>query len=215
MKINDLITTKFKNKKVNNLVWNGEICWEGANIAELFGYTQTKRAIYDCIHREKLQEGKHYRTLSGEELKQFKEVFLEVLEDIKYAPKIVILYESGLYRFLAYTKMPLGIEFREWIGSDLMPTLRQKGYYIMDGAEIQTEKNQKIDIEQSNSTYLRFSTEKMERYRIALETAKFFESRIDRITQDSNYKFLFFKQIFVDAGIELPKFIEEELQGFF
>ncbi|MGL5633841.1 MAG: BRO family protein [Sarcina sp.] len=211
----DLITGIFNNKKVECLLWSGKICWNGSNIAEIFGYVQTNRAIQDCIRAEKLQEGKHYKTLSGEELKAFKEVFSDILQDIKFAPKVVILYESGLYRFLAYTKMPLGIEFREWIGSELMPTLRKKGYYVMDGVDLPIEPIQNTQIVHSDSSYARFSTEKMERYRIAFETAKFFESRIDKITQDSTYKFLFFKQIFVDAGLELPKFIEEELMGSF
>ena len=123
----------------------------------------------------------------------------------------VILYESGLYRFLAYTKMPLGIEFREWIGSELMPTLREKGYYVMDGVELPTENIQKSELVHSVSGFDKFSTEKMERYRLAFETAKMFESSIDKITKDPIYKFLCLKQIFVDARIELPKFIGEEL----
>lgn len=213
--VSDLITGIFNGKKIDCLLWKGKVCWNGSNIAEVFGYIQTRRAVQDCIKAERLQEGKDYKTLTGEELKEFKEVFSEVLEDIKFAPKIVILYESGLYRFLAYTKMPLGIEFREWIGSDLMPTLREKGYYVMEGADIPIERVKKTEVVHNNSSYSRFSTEQMERYRIALETAKFFESRIDKITEDSTYKFLFFKQIFVEAGIDLPKFIEEELQGFF
>ena len=138
-----------------------------------------------------------------------------MLEEVKFAPKIIIFYESGLYRFLAYTKMPLGIEFREWIGSELMPTLREKGYYVMDGVELPTETIQKQpEIVHNNSDYSKFSTEKMERYRIAFETAKMFESSIDKITKDPIYKFLFFKQIFIDAGFELPPFIEEELRTF-
>ncbi|MGL4452321.1 MAG: BRO family protein [Sarcina sp.] len=214
-KINDLIVKKFKNQYLNSLIWDNKICWVGVDIVEYFGYAQKRKAINDCIKIERLQEGRDYKTLSGEELKEFKEVFGEILEDIKFAPKIIIFYESGLYRFLAYTRMPLGIEFREWIGNDLMPTLREKGYYIMDGVEVPIEKFEKTESTHNDSSYLRFSTEQMERYRMALETAKFFEARIDKITQDPIYKFLFFKQIFVDAGLELPKFIEEELMGSF
>ncbi|MGL5615900.1 MAG: BRO family protein [Sarcina sp.] len=213
--INDLLTKQFGNKKINNLVWRGKVCWEGANIADLFGYTQTRRAVYDCIQREKLQEKKDYETLMGEDLKEFKEVFSEVLENIKFAPKIVIFYESGLYRFLAYTKMPLGVEFRAWIGNEVMPTLRKKGYYVMDGVELPTETVPKKEFVHNDSSYSKFSTEEMERYRIAFETAKMFEPLIDKITKDPVYKFLCLKQIFVDAGIEIPKFIEEELNGFF
>ncbi|WP_297522475.1 BRO family protein [uncultured Clostridium sp.] len=212
--MNDLVTRKFKDKYLNSLIWDDEVCWVGVDIVEYFGYTQKRKAINDCIRTEKLQEGRDYKTLSGEELKAFKEVFVEVLEEIKFAPKIIIFYERGLYRFLAYTKMPLGIEFREWIASDIMPTLREKGYYVMEGVELPTQNIQKPEIVHNDSDYSKFSTEKMERYRIALETVKFFEGRIDKITQDPIYKFLFFKQIFVDAGLELPSFIEEELRTF-
>ena len=212
--MNDLVTRKFKDKYLNSLIWDDEVCWVGVDIVEYFGYTQKRKAINDCIRTEKLQEGRDYKTLSGEELKAFKEVFVEVLEEIKFAPKIIIFYERGLYRFLAYTKMPLGIEFREWIASDIMPTLREKGYYVMEGVELPTQNIQKPEIVHNDSDYSKFSTEKMERYRIALETVKFFEGRIDKITQDPIYKFLFFKQIFVDAGLELPPFIEEELRTF-
>ncbi|MGL5067729.1 MAG: BRO family protein [Sarcina sp.] len=212
--INDLVTREFKNQKIRSLIREGKVCWNGAEIADFFGYTQTRRAIYDCIQRENLQEGRDYETLVGEELKEFKEVFSEILGDMKFAPKIVILYESGLYRFLAYTKMPLGIEFREWIGSELMPTLREKGYYVMDGVELPTENIQKSELVHSVSGFSKFNTEKMERYRLAFETAKILQPSLDKITQDPVYKFLFLKQIFVDAGLELPPFIEEELRTF-
>ncbi|MGL5575112.1 MAG: BRO family protein [Sarcina sp.] len=213
--MHDLIKKKFKNKNLNNLIWKDKVCWTGIEIAEFFGYANKRRAVLDCIQREFLKQGIDYEIIIGEELKVFKEVFSDVLGEVKFTPKIIIFYESGLYRFLAYTKMPLGIEFREWIGSDLMPTLREKGYYVMEGAQLPTERVEKTEVVHNEYAYSKFSTEKMERYRIAFETAKMFEASIDKITKDPVYKFLCLKQIFVDAGIELPKFIEEELREFF
>lgn len=213
--MHDLITKKFKNKNLNSLIWNNQICWTGMEIVEFFGYSNKRKAISDCIKAEKLKEGIEFETLNGEELKEFKEVFSDILGEQKFAPQIVIFYEIGLYRFLAYTKMPLGIEFRNWIASDVMPTLREKGYYIMEGAELPSENIQKSEIVHNDYAYSKFSTEKMERYRIAFETAKMFEPMIDKITKDPVYKFLCLKQIFVDAGIEIPKYIEEEIKGFF
>ncbi|MGL4876365.1 MAG: BRO-N domain-containing protein, partial [Clostridium sp.] len=185
----DLITKKFKSKNINSLIWKEKICWVGVDVAEVFGYLNKRRAVLDCIQREKLKEGIEYEIISGEELKVFKEVFSEVLEEVKFAPKIIIFYERGLYRFLAYTKMPLGIEFREWIGNEVMPTLREKGYYVMDRAEKQS-KNTDFVHKTFTSNYSKFSTEQMERYRIAFETAKMFETSIDKITKDPVYKFL-------------------------
>jgi prophage antirepressor-like protein len=212
--MSDLITKKFKNKNLNSLIWGGEICWTGMEIAEFFGYSNKRKAINDCIQREKLKEGMDYKFLSGDELKEFKETFAEILGEQKFAPQIIIFYERGLYRFLAYTKMPLGIEFREWVASEVMPTLREKGYYVMEGVELPTQNIQKPEAVHNLSDFGKFSTEKMERYRLAFETAKILEPSLDKITKDPVYKFLFFKQIFVDAGLELPPFIEEELRTF-
>ncbi|WP_297523310.1 Bro-N domain-containing protein [uncultured Clostridium sp.] len=212
--MSDLITKKFKNKNLNSLIWGGEICWTGMEIAEFFGYSNKRKAINDCIQREKLKEGMDYKFLSGDELKEFKETFAEILGEQKFAPQIIIFYERGLYRFLAYTKMPLGIEFREWVASEVMPTLREKGYYVMEGVELPTQNIQKPEAVHNLSDFGKFSTEKMERYRLAFETAKILEPSLDKITKDPVYKFLFFKQIFVDAGLELPSFIEEELRTF-
>lgn len=213
--INDLLTKEFKSKKVHSFVWDGQVCWSGSKTAEFFGYNQPRRALYDCIRREKFEEGVEYKILEGEELKVFKEVFSEVLGELKFAPKIVILYETGLYGFLTYTEMPLGVEFRNWIRKEVMPTLREKGYYVMEGVELTTENIQNPEPVHNVSNFDKFSTEKMERYRIAFETAKMLEPSLDKITKDPIYKFLCLKQIFVDAGIEIPKFIDEELHGFF
>ena len=208
--IYDLVTKEFRNKKISSFVWNGKVCWVGIDIGELFGYIQARRAVFDCIKKEQFVSGEEYDVLEGEELKEFKEIFSEELEDLKFAPKIVILYESGLHGFLAYTKMPLGIEFRTWIRNEVMPAIRKKGYYVMDGATLPTDDIQK-NVGINNSSFSKFSTEKMERYRLAFESAKMLEPILDKITKDHVYKFLCIKQIFVDAGIAIPKFIDEEL----
>lgn len=55
-----------------------------------------------------------------------------------------------------------------------------------------------------------FDIDKFQRLRIASESARMFKELLDDITLDSEYKFLLIKKIFVDSGIELPRYIEEE-----
>lgn len=209
--MNDLIVKKFKNEDFYNFVWNNKPCWIGTDVAEIFGYSQKRKAIFDCIKREVLEEGIEYDILSGEDLKVFKEIFLEQLGDTKYAPKVIIFYEAGLYGFLNYTEMPLGIEFKNWIRRDVVPTLREKGYYIMEDVDVDIENLERSEIVHKDFEDRKFSTEKLEAYRMAFESAKIFEPLLNKITKDSTYKFLCLKKLFVDAGIEIPKFIEEEL----
>lgn len=213
--MNDLIVKKFKNEEFFSLVWNDKPCWIAVDVANIFGYIHKSKPIMNCIKRESFELGIEYDILEGYELKHFKEVFSEQLADTKYAPKVIIFYELGLYGFLGYTKMPIGIEFRNWIRRDVIPTLRQKGYYVMNGVKLPSENTPKTEIVHtapSEFSYSKFEDKNLEAYRMALETAKMFEPILDKITKDSTYKFLYLKKIFLDAGIKLPKFIEEELK---
>ncbi|MGL4654673.1 MAG: BRO family protein [Sarcina sp.] len=215
--MHDLLIREFKGESFKNFVLDGRPCWIGLDIAEYFGYRNKSRAIFDCIKRENFIEGEEYAILEGDTLKLFKEVFAEQVEDYKFAPKIVILYEEGLYGFLGYTEKPLGVEFRHWIRKDVMPALRKKGYYVMDDVEINEEvisskvHKSKSEKDGSSAGFDKFSTEKLESFRMALEAAKVFAPVLDKATKDPTYKLLYLKKIFLEAGIELPKFIEEEI----
>ncbi|WP_297439512.1 BRO family protein, partial [uncultured Clostridium sp.] len=169
--MNDLIRKKFKNKSVFSFVWNGKVCWIGSEIGKMFGYAQPRNGIYDCIRREKFEVGLEYDLLEGEELKEFKEIFSDVLEDFKFAPKIIVLYETGLYGFLGYTEMPLGVEFRAWIRKEVMPVIKEKGYSVKEEIILSSD-NVQNNVAVNDFSFSKFSTEKMERYRLAFESAK-------------------------------------------
>ena len=212
----DLITKNFKGKQIYNFVWNGRPCWVAVDVVGIFDYIQKSKTVFNCIRRENFEIGVEYDFLDGEELKEFKEVFSEQLGDTKFASKVVIFYEEGLYGFINYTEMPIGVEFRSWIRREVMPTLRKKGYYIADESinlDEEILKTSDVKVKNTGSSFgdVRFSSEKLESYRMALETAQMFKPILDNITKDSIYKFLYLKKIFSDAGIELPKFIDEEL----
>ncbi|MGL4452301.1 MAG: BRO family protein [Sarcina sp.] len=215
--MHDLLTKRFKEKNLNSFVLDNRPCWIGGDIADYFGYKNKRVAVTECIKKEQFVEGEDYDILEGDTLKLFKEVFAEQVEDYKFAPKIVILYEEGLYGFLGYTEKPLGVEFRHWIRKDVMPALRKKGYYVMDDVEINEEvisskvHKSKSEKDGSSAGFDKFSTEKLESFRMALEAAKVFAPVLDKATKDPTYKLLYLKKIFLEAGIELPKFIEEEI----
>lgn len=212
--MNDLIIKTFKEKEIFSFIWNNKPCWLAVDIADLFGYMQKSKAILNCINREKFDIGVEYDVLEGERLKVFKEIFAEQLGDTKYAPKVVIFFEEGLYGFLGYTEMPLGVEFRNWIRKEVMPTLRKKGYYVCNEGEVEiTYKNEKKSTTSKKTKTTKIthtSDSNLDKLKAAYDSAMMFKELLDDITLDSTYKFLFLKQIYLDAGIDLPKFIEEE-----
>ncbi|MGL4874376.1 MAG: BRO family protein [Clostridium sp.] len=204
--MNDLIVKTFKGKKCLNFVWNNRPCWIGIQLVEIFEYTQKSKTVLNCIKREGFEKGIEYDVLDGENLKEFKKIFSEELEELKFVSRVIIFYEQGLYGFLAYTNMPIGREFRRWIRREVIPDLREKGYYVLEGNEEVVETREVIVKDKAN-----FDRDKFIRGALTYETAILFKDLLDDITKDSTYKFLMIKKIFTENGYELPKYIEEEL----
>ena len=230
--MNDLLVKEFKGEQVYNFVWRDKPCWIALDVAGTIGYKEKSRAISDMIKRENFKEEKEYSILTGNDLKEFKEIFGEYITDVKYISKIIIFYEEGLYGFLAASRMDKGVEFRTWIRREVIPQIREKGSYTLE--KVKEEKpsvdhkqtnlnmaNKLISLEQENKKLkkelyelrnnLDFDMDKFQRLKMAYETSKMFSSLLDDITLDSKYKFLFMKKIFNDSGFELPMYIEEEL----
>ena len=208
----------FNGEKFYSFIWNGKVCWIAIQVSKVLGYTNKSRAVASCIRKEKFELGMEYEILDGEELKIFKDVMKIDLEEMKYSPKLVLFYELGLYGFLQYTKLEAGIEFRTWIRREVLPEIREKGYYavpkVADKIKVETEVNNTNNVGTQNNMKDYpddFDVDKFQRLRIANDTIKIFKSVLDDITLDSKYKFLLMKKIFIESGINLPTYIEEEL----
>ena len=210
--MNDLIIGDFEDREVYSFVWRDKPCWIGIDIAESIGYKAKSRTISLTIEREGFIKGNEYEVLDGEELKEFKEVFGDYIEHMKYSSRVIIFYEEGLYGFLAASRMKKGVEFRTWIRRDVMPSIRKKGYYV--GEKVKPEFvdiKQTVDVEIVNDSLdVEIKDDKLNRLNTAYKSASMFKELLDDITMDSTYKFLLLKQIYIDAGINLPKYIEEE-----
>ncbi|WP_297438659.1 BRO family protein, partial [uncultured Clostridium sp.] len=200
--MNDLIIGDFEDRKIYSFVWRNKPCWVAIDIARIIGYKDESTTITSLIKREGFKKGQEYEVLSSEILKEFKEVFAEYIDHLKYSPKIVIFYEEGLYGFLAASRMKKGVEFRTWIRRDVMPSIRKKGYYV--GEKVKPEFvdiKQTVDVEIVNDNLeIEIKDDKLNRLNSAYKSASMFKELLDDITMDSTYKFLLLKQIYIDAG---------------
>lgn len=50
-------------------------------------------------------------------------------------PNVVIINESGLYSLILTSRKPAAKRFKKWVTSEVLPTLRRTGVYIMDGRD--------------------------------------------------------------------------------
>ena len=96
--------------KVRTVVKNGEPWLVGKDVAKILEYKDTAKAI---------------RTHVDDEDKG-----VSVLDTPGGQQKIMVINESGLYSLVLSSKMPKAKEFRRWVTSNVLPTIRKTGGYV-------------------------------------------------------------------------------------
>lgn len=193
--MNNLLVKEFNGSEIHTFMWNGKPCWIANEIVSLFGYADSSKTIQQCIEAEEFETGIEYDVLVKEDLKKFKKMASElttVTVVSKNTPSLIIFYEDGLYGFLQYTDKPVGVKFRKWIRSEVLPTIRKEGAYITSSAD--PEK-------------LRAKANEIESITALNEAARIMLPVLEEAGLKPQYKALTLKQIYRRAGIELP--IEE------
>lgn len=132
--VEQILVKEFDGKQIYTFVWKDKPCWIASQIAGLFGYADSSKTIFQCIETEEFKIEKEYEVLKGEELRKFKDTTLEVMPSLKYTSSLTIFYEDGLYGFLQYTNKPVGIKFRKWLRTEVLPSIRKHGAYMTNEA---------------------------------------------------------------------------------
>lgn len=87
---------------------NGEPYFVGKDIAEALGYTNPQKAIRDHVDEEDKTLNESF-TVNG--------------------TMAVLISESGVYALVFSSKLPKAKEFKHWVTSEVLPTIRKHGAY--------------------------------------------------------------------------------------
>lgn len=105
----------FKNAEfgsVRTITVEGELYFVGKDVAEILGYSNTRKALADHVDEEDKGVTK-CDTPGG-------------VQDL------TVINESGLYSLILSSKMPNAKKFKRWVTSEVLPTIRRHGLYAMD-----------------------------------------------------------------------------------
>lgn len=83
----------------------------GKDVASVLGYTNTRKALLDHVDNEDKNT-------------------VAIRDGNKGNPNQVIINESGLYSLIMSSKLPSAKQFKHWVTSDILPTIRQHGAYL-------------------------------------------------------------------------------------
>ncbi len=95
---------------------NEQIYFVGKDVAESLGYSNTKDALLTHVDKED-------------------KTILQRSENTTFAiPNrgLTIINESGLYSLILSSKMPKAKEFKHWVTSEVLPSIRKHGLYATD-----------------------------------------------------------------------------------
>lgn len=109
--MNNLQTFNFNNQAVRTVTINDNPYFIGKDIAEILGYSNPQKALRDHIDEEDKTLNESF-TVNG--------------------TKVVLINESGLYSLILSSKLEKAKEFKRWVTSEVLPTIRKNGAYLTD-----------------------------------------------------------------------------------
>ena len=115
--MNALQKFNYKGRSVRAAEINGEPFFVGKDVAEVLGYENATKAIRDHVDEVDKMMGVQNVTPS----------VTDTLGREQYPTWIT---ESGLYSLILSSKLPSAREFKRWVTSEVLPTIRKHGAYI-------------------------------------------------------------------------------------
>lgn len=111
--MNEVQLFNFENHEVRSLLLNNEPWFVGKDVADVLGYSNSRKALNDHVDAED------------------KEVLTSRNVTLKNIPNrgITVVNESGLYSLILSSKLPSAKKFKRWVTSEVLPALRKTGNY--------------------------------------------------------------------------------------
>lgn len=96
---------------VRTTVIDGEPFFVGKDIAEVLGYSNPQKALRDHVDEEDKTLNDSF-TVNG--------------------TKGILINESGLYSLILRSQLPKARQFKRWVTSEVLPSIRRHGMYVTD-----------------------------------------------------------------------------------
>lgn len=91
---------------------DGEPWFVGKDVAEILGYSNSRKALADHVDDEDKNNGVTIRDSIGREQKP------------------ILINESGLYSLILSSKLPQAKQFKRWVTVEVLPTIHKHGAYM-------------------------------------------------------------------------------------
>lgn len=178
----------FHGQDVRTVTINNEPYFVGKDVAEVLGYTNPRQALKSHVDEDDKGVSK-FDTLGGKQ-------------------DLVIINESGMYSLVLSSKLPQAKEFKRWVTSEVLPTIRKHGMYATDQllndpdlaiAAFQALKNERAKVVKLEAE-LALAQEQARYFDIILESKG--AVRVTQIAADHDMSAKKFNAILHDLGVQ-------------
>lgn len=144
----------FKGQEVRTVTINNEAYFVGRDVSDILGYSNSKDAL-----------NKHVETEDKQIIQRSQIATLDIPNR-----GLTIINESGLYSLILSSKLPQAKEFKRWVTSEVLPTIRKHGAYLTDSKieEVLLSPDTIINL----ATQLKEERQKVSKLQIALEESQ-------------------------------------------
>ena len=94
---------------VRTTVIGSEPFFVGKDVAEILGYSNPRKALFDHVNAEDKMDGVTIRDSIGREQKP------------------ILINESGLYSLILRSQLPKAQKFKRWVTAEVLPSIRRHG----------------------------------------------------------------------------------------
>lgn len=171
----------FKGQEVRTVAINNEPYFVGKDVSDILGYQNASKALIDHVDDEDKLNNKTLSSLGQR--------------------GGWIINESGLYSLILSSKLPQAKEFKRWVTSEVLPTIRKHGAYLTDSKieEVLLSPDTIINL----ATQLKEERQKVNSLQIALEESQKQARYLDLIIESKGA--LRVSQIAQDYGMTANK----------
>lgn len=161
--------------KVRTVEVNGEPYFVGKDIATILGYRNPSKAIIDRVDDDDKLSSQFSN--SGQ------------------AREMTVINESGLYSLILSSKLPTAKQFKRWVTSEILPTIRKTGGYVSN-------------TDMFVNTYLPFADDNTKNlFRLQLETITQLNNKIE----EQRPKIEYYKNVLNKDGLITTTMIAKDL----
>ncbi len=135
---NELNVFKFHDSDVRTVLIDNEVYFVGKDVAETLGYKDTKNALKQHVYDED-------------------KMGWQITTPSRGIQTVTVINESGVYALVFGSKLPRAKEFKHWVTSDVLPSIRKTGGY-----KIPSTPEEMIDLLLQNSSNANKRIDKVE-----------------------------------------------------